>query len=358
MSSGEPFIEIRGRRIGPGFPTYIIAEISANHRQRFDDAAALVRTAKDAGADAVKVQTYTPQTMTIEGDSDLFRHGAGSLWAGKTLYELYQQAYMPWDWQPRLKELARELEIEWFSTAYDTSAVEFLEAMEVPVHKVASFELVDIPLISMMARTGKPLILSTGMASSEEITDAVHAAHQAGATQVALLKCTSAYPAPPESMNLRAIPHLARAFQVPVGLSDHTLGVAVPIAAVALGACLIEKHLTLSRALPSADCAFSLEPNEFEAMVEAIRTAERAMGRSDIGTTEQESSSRAFRRSLFVVKAVQAGEAFTAQTIRSIRPGHGLPPKFLSQVLGRRAAHAIAAGTPLAWDLIETDGTS
>ena len=259
---------------------------------------------------------------------------------------------MPWEWQPKLKKIADEIGIELFSTAFDPTAVDFLEEMGVPVHKVASFEIVDIPLIERMARTGKPLIISTGMATLGEIEEAVQAAQRAGATQIALLKCTSAYPAPPEEMNLRTIPHLAEAFGVPVGLSDHTLGIAVPVAAVALGACIVEKHFTLSRDVPGPDSAFSLEPHEFKAMVEAIRTAEKTLGEVRYEVGEQEAKSRVFRRSLFVVKDMKAGEVFTEENVRSIRPGYGLPPKFLKEVLGRRAARDIKRGTPLEWGLI------
>jgi N-acetylneuraminate synthase len=346
-------LEINGRTVGPGHPTYVVAEISANHRQQFEEAVRLLETAKAVGADAVKVQTYTPDTLTIPSDHEPFRITSGTLWDGRTLYELYRGAFMPWEWQPKLQAMARELGIEFFSTAYDASAVEFLEGLGVPVHKVASFELVDTPLIERMARTGKPLILSTGMATLEEIREAVHVATAAGATQLALLKCTSAYPAPPEEMHLRTLAHLAETFQVPVGLSDHTLGTAVPVAAVALGACIIEKHFTLSRAIPSADCAFSLEPDEFRAMVDAIRTAERSLGEVRYGAGEQEARSRVFRRSLFVVKPVKAGEPLTVHNVRSIRPGHGLPPKHLQTVLGRKAAQDIPSGTPLTWDLME-----
>jgi pseudaminic acid synthase len=343
---------VNGRVIGPGHPTYIVAELSANHNQSFEQSVALIRAAKEAGADAVKLQTYTPDTITINSDSPLFRHPADSLWKGKTLYELYQEAYMPWEWQPKLKEIADEIGIDLFSTAFDPTAVDFLEQMGVPVHKVASFEIVDIPLIEKMARTGKPLIISTGMATLGEIEEAVQAARRAGATQIALLKCTSAYPAPPEEMNLRTIPHLAEAFGVPVGLSDHTLGIAVPVAAVALGACIVEKHFTLSRDIGGPDSAFSLEPHEFKAMVEAIRTVEKALGKVHYGVSEREMQSRIFRRSLFVVKDMKAGEMFTEENVRSIRPGYGLPPKFLKYIIGRRATQNIKMGTPLTWDLV------
>jgi len=343
---------INNRIIGPGYPVYIVAEISANHRQSFDHAVALLKAAKDAGADASKLQTYTPDTITIPSYSELFRHPKGSLWAGKTLYEIYSELYMPWEWQPKLKEIADEIGIDLFSTAFDPTAVDFLEEMGVPVHKVASFEIVDIPLIERMARTGKPLIISTGMATLGEIEEAVQAARRAGATQIALLKCTSAYPAPPEEMNLRTIPHLAEAFGVPVGLSDHTLGIAVPVAAVALGACIVEKHFTLSRDIPCPDSAFSLEPHEFREMVDAIRVAEKALGKVTYKIGEREAASRVFRRSLFVVKDMKKGEMFTHENMRSIRPGHGLPPKFLKEVLGRRAARDLDRGTPLSWELV------
>ena len=345
------YFEINGCRIGPGLPTYIVAEMSANHNQDFNKAVKLIRAAKEAGADAVKLQTYTPNTMTIDCDDEYFQI-KGTLWAGRKLYNLYGEAYMPWEWQPKLKAVAEEIGIDLLSTAYDSSAVEFLEDIGVPVHKVASFENVDIPLIEKMARTGKPVIISTGMATLGEIEEAVQAARNAGATQVALLKCTSAYPAPPEEMNLRTIPHLAEAFHVPVGLSDHTLSIAVPVAAVAFGACIVEKHFTLSREIPGPDSAFSLETQEFKEMVQAIRIAEKALGKIHYGMSEREAKSRVFRRSLFVVKDIKAGDVFTEENVRSIRPGHGLSPKYLQDVLGRRAAKEIGRGTPLDWNLV------
>lgn len=347
-----PSIEINGRKIGPGFPVYVVAELSANHRQEFEEAVRLVETAKEAGADAVKLQTFTPATITIESDRPEFRIGGGTLWDGKTLYDLYAEAYMPWEWQPKLKQLADSLRIDLFSTPFDRTAVDFLENMGVPAYKVASFEIVDIPLIEYIAGRGKPIIMSTGMATLAEIEEAIQAARGGGATQLALLKCTSAYPALPEEMNLRTIPHLAQAFGVPVGLSDHTLGIAVPVAAVALGACIVEKHFTLSRSIPSLDAAFSLEPQEFKAMVEAIRTTEKALGEVRYEVGEQEAKSRVFRRSLFVVRDVKAGEVFTEENVRSIRPGHGLHPRHLKDALGRRAAQDIQQATPLSWKLI------
>jgi len=343
---------INERLVGPGLPTYIVAELSANHNHDFHQAVRLLEAAKEAGADAVKLQTYTPDTLTIRSDREWFRIAGGTLWDGRTLYDLYGEAYTPWEWQPKLKDIASDLGIHFFSTAFDSSSVDFLEELGVRVHKIASFEIVDIPLIEKMSRTGKPLIISTGMATLSEIAEAVEAARKAGATQIALLKCTSAYPAPPEEMNLRTIPHLSETFQVPVGLSDHTLGIAAPVAAVALGACIVEKHFTLSRSIPGPDSAFSLEPQEFRAMAEAIRTAEKAIGNVHYGSSEQESKSRIFRRSLFVVRDMKAGETFTKENIRSIRPSNGLPPKYLYEVLGRPAARDIASGTPLEWRLL------
>lgn len=342
---------IADRTIGLGQPTYIVAEISANHNQDFEQAQAIVREAARAGADAVKLQTYTPDTLTIDCSRDYFRVG-GTIWEGRNLYELYSEAYTPWEWQPRLKQMAEDLGLDLFSTPFDNTAVEFLEAIEVSAYKIASFEIVDLPLIRRIARTGKPIIMSTGMATLAEIDEGVHTAREAGATQIALLKCTSAYPAPPEEMNLRSMPHLAQAFGLPVGLSDHTLGIAVPVAAVALGACIVEKHFTLSRDLPGPDSAFSLEPHEFKAMVEAIRVAEKALGEVHYDVTEREAASRVFRRSLFVVQDMKAAEEFTEENVRSIRPGHGLHTRYLEQVIGRHAAGDIERGTPLSWELI------
>lgn len=346
------YIEIGNRRIGPGYPVYLIAEMSANHNQDFDQAVKILHAAKKAGADAVKLQTYTPDTLTINSDAPDFRISRKTLWDGKTLYDLYSEAYMQWNWQPKLRKIADGLGIDLFSTAFDPTAVDFLEKNGVPVHKVASFEIVDIPLVEYMARTGKPIIISTGMATLSEIREAIEAARNAGATQIALLKCTSAYPAPPEEMNLRTIPHLAKTFGVPVGLSDHTLGIAVPIAAVALGACIVEKHFTLSRDIPSPDSSFSLEPHEFKAMVESIREVEKALGEVKYEIGDKESRSRVFRRSLYVVKDMIAGEVFSEENVRSIRPGYGLHPRHLKEIIGRRAAKDIKRGTPLTWELI------
>ena len=344
-------IMIGQKEIASGCSTYIIAEMSANHGQSYDEAVKIIHAAKEAGADAIKLQTYTPDTITIDCDNEYFRI-SGTIWEGRNLYDLYKEAYTPWDWQPKLKEVANDLALDLFSTPFDNTAVDFLEEMGVPAYKIASFELVDIPLIQRVAKTGKPIIMSTGMATLAEIDEAVQTAKEAGCKELALLKCTSGYPADPAEMHLRTIPHMAEAFSLPIGLSDHTLGIAVPVAAVALGACIVEKHFTISRAVPGPDSAFSLEPHEFKAMVEAIRTAEKAIGKVSYEITEREAASRIFRRSLFVVKDMKAGEVFTEENIRSIRPGDGLHTRYVRAAIGRRAKVDIKKGTPLSWKLI------
>jgi N-acetylneuraminate synthase len=346
-------VQIDGRSIGPGHPTYIVAELSANHHHDFEQAVRLVRAAKQAGADAVKLQTYTADTLTIACDSPHFRITGGTLWDGRTLHDLYGEAFTPWEWHEPLQAVARDEGLHFFSTPFDRTAVDFLERLKVPAYKIASFEIVDVPLIEYVARQGKPMIMSTGMATEEEIAEALAAARGGGAPAVALLKCVSAYPAPPAAMHLHTIPAMRQAFGTPIGLSDHTLGITVPVAAVALGACIVEKHFTLSRAIPGPDSAFSLEPPEFRAMVDAVRTAEQALGEARFGPDAAEEKSRVFRRSLFVVEDVRAGEAFTGRNVRSIRPGYGLPPRHLRQVLTRKAARDIGRGTPLSWDLVE-----
>ena len=346
----ESIIEINGRRIGPGLPTYIVAEMSGNHNQKFDDAVRIIEAAKDAGADAVKLQTYTPDTLTIDCDNEYFRI-QGTPWDGQKLYDLYGRAFTPWEWQPRLKEIANGSGLDLFSSPFDETAVDFLEGMKVPAYKIASFEIVDIPLLRKIAKTGKPVILSTGMATLNEIRDAGEVLGQHGSPMV-LLKCTSSYPAPVDEMNLRTIPDLAKAFQCPVGLSDHTMDIAVPVAAVALGACVIEKHLTLSRAAGGPDSAFSLEPGEFEGMVKAVRVAEESLGTIHYGVSEHEPESRKLRKSLFVVKDIKRGEKFTSESVRSIRPGHGLSTKSLEEILRSTAGCDIKRGTPLTWELV------
>jgi pseudaminic acid synthase len=347
----EVSIDIAERRIGAGEPVYVVAELSANHAHDLRRALDLVEVAASAGADAVKLQTYTADTLTLDSEREEFRI-RGSLWDGRTLHDLYQEAYTPWEWHPQLQQAAHDLGIQLFSSAFDDTAVDFLERLDVPAYKIASFELVDLPLIRRAAATGKPIIVSTGMGTLEEIEEAVQAAQASGDGGLALLKCTSAYPARPDAMNLAGIPDLARRFNVPVGLSDHSLGLVVPVAAVALGACIVEKHLTLSRAEPGPDSAFSLEPHEFAEMVVAVRAAERAIGAPNYGPSDDEAAMCALRPSLFVVEEMHTGDEFTLANVRSIRPAAGLPPKHLDDVLGRRAAVDIERGTPLSWELI------
>lgn len=347
---------IAGRRIGPGHPAYIVAELSANHEGDFSRAKELVGAAAEAGADAVKLQTYTPDTITIDSNNEDFRIARGTLWDGRILYDLYREAHTPWEWHPELMKLANELGMHCFSSAFDDSSVDFLEAIGVPAYKIASFELVDLPLLRRVAATGKPLILSTGMAHLAEIDEAVRTVRHVAPSPIALLRTNSGYPASPREMNLRSIEHLAATFGVVAGLSDHTLGTVVPVAAVAVGAHIIEKHVTLSRDRPAPDAAFSLEPAEFKAMVEGVRTAEEALGTVSFGPTPREEASRQFRRSLFVVEEVRAGEVFTAENVRSIRPATGLHTRYLPTVLGRRALRTVPKGTPLSWDLLDRHG--
>jgi len=346
-------VTIKDRTIGTGHEIYIVAEMSSNHLKNFDRASNIIKAAKEAGADAIKVQTYTPATLTIDSDNEYFHIGKGTIWEGKSLFELYNEAYMPWEWTLKLKEIADDLDIAFFSTPFDETAIELLEEIDVPAYKIASFEIIDIPLIRRVAKTHKPIILSTGMASLAEIDEAMEAIRSEGGEESVLLKCTSAYPASPEDMNLRTIPHMAQAFNCPVGLSDHTLGIAAPIAAAALGACMIEKHFTLSRSVSGPDSAFSLEPDEFKSMVKAIRTAEKALGGINYGVNKRESGSRLFRRSLFVVEDMKAGDIFSEANIRSIRPGYGLSPKYLNDILGNKTSQDIARGTPFDWSLLK-----
>jgi N-acetylneuraminate synthase len=345
-------ITIGNNRIGRGCPVYIIAELSANHNQDFEKAVRLIHSAKDAGANAVKIQTYTPDTMTIDCTKECFQIRKGTIWEGKNLYDLYEEAYTPWEWHSELKTITNGFGMDFFSTPFDSTAVDFLETLSAPAYKIASFELIDIPLIKKIARCNKPIIMSTGMATLPEIKEAVNTIRNTGNNQIALLKCTSAYPALPEEMNLKTIPHLSETFNVPIGISDHTLGVTVPIAAVTLGACIVEKHLTRSRGIPSPDNAFSLEPEEFKAMVTAIRETEKAVGTISYGPTEHEHDTIIFRRSLFVVKDIQKGERFTKDNVRSIRPSGGIPPKYIIEILGRTALQDITRGTPLQWEMV------
>jgi pseudaminic acid synthase len=343
---------IGGRPVGAGHPMWVIAEISANHNGDRGRALELVRAAAAAGADAVKFQTYTADSMTLDLDDPVFRIGPGTLWEGRRLHELYADAATPYEWHESLFAEAAAHGLVPFSTPFDAAAVAFLEELDPPVHKIASFELVDLALIRTAAATGKVLVLSTGMATAEEIDAAVVAAREGGAGGVVLLRCNSAYPAPPAEMDLRTIPDMAQRWGVPVGLSDHTLGTTAAVTAVALGACVLEKHVTLARSDGGPDAAFSLEPDELAGLVTAVREAEAALGGVRYGPAEQETASLAFRRSLFVVDDVAEGEAFTTDNVRAIRPGDGLPPRHLDEVLGRPATRAIGRGTPLAWDLV------
>lgn len=348
----NPYLKIGKRKVGGDQPVYIVAEMSANHNQNYEEAVRILQAAKECGADAVKLQTYTADTMTLDLNNEHFRIGEGTVWKGQTLYQLYGQAYTPWEWQPRLQKEAQKLGLDLFSSPFDFSAVEFLKQMSIPVYKVASFELVDIPLIQKMAKTGKPMIMSTGMATLDEIEEAVKAARQAGARQIALLKCTSAYPAKLEDMNLNALPDLAKRFKVVIGISDHTMGLTVPIAAVALGARIIEKHLTLSRSVSGPDASFSLEPREFKEMIQAVRETEKALGQVCYGPGKDEKNCLIFRRSLFAAENIQKGEKFTEKNIRSIRPAHGLHTRYWGKLLGKKAPRNIAKGSPLTKDLL------
>lgn len=331
---------------------YIVAELSANHNGTLERALAILDAAAECGADAIKLQTYTADTLTLDLSSeDFIVRIPGSQWSSRSLYSLYREAYTPWEWHEQLFSYANKIGIDCFSTPFDPTSVDFLEALNPSCYKIASFEVVDLPLIEYVASKGRPIIMSTGMATLAEISEAVDVVKAAN-VPLALLKCTSAYPSPPEAMNLATIPHLAQAFNVPVGLSDHTLGIAVPVAAVALGARIIEKHFTLSRDEPGPDSAFSLEPHEFKAMVDAIRIAEQAVGTVHYGVTEHDAASRCFRRSLYAVKDIAQGEGFTRDNIRSIRPGYGLAPKHIKTFLARTARQPISAGTPITWDLL------
>ena len=346
-------IALNNNHIGDSHPVFIIAELSANHLHNFDLAVDTIKSIKESGADAVKLQTYTSDTMTIDSNNEYFQIKQETLWDGKTFYQLYQEAYTPWEWQPKLKEIAEELGLICFSSPFDRTSVDFLEEMNVPAYKVASFEITDIPLIEYIASKGKPVIISTGIATLADIEEAVNACKRMGNNQVALLKCTSAYPAPLEEVNLRTIPNMADTFNTIVGLSDHTLGISAPIASVALGAKIIEKHFILDRKLGGPDAAFSMEPDEFRAMVDAVRDVEKALGTVNYDLTEKTRKSRDFSRSLFVVEDIKTGESLTEKNVRSIRPGFGLHPRYYGEIIGKKARTDIKRGTPLDWDLIE-----
>lgn len=333
-------------------PTFIIAELSANHGQNIDIAKQTIKAAKDAGANAIKLQTYTADTMTINSDKDYFKINNETLWDGKTLYNLYEEAHTPWDWHQELFEYAKELDLVIFSSPFDYSAVDFLEELNTPLYKVASFEITDIPLIEYIASKGKPVIISTGIATLTEIEEAVNSCRKMGNDQIILLKCTSAYPAKVEDANLITMKNMKETFDVEIGLSDHTLGYSVPITAVALGAKVIEKHFILDKSVGGPDAAFSLDPLEFTEMVKAVREAEKAIGKVDYEMTDKKRKSRKFARSLFVVKDLKKGEKFTSENIRSIRPSDGMKPKYMKDILGKLATSDISEGTPLTWDKV------
>jgi N-acetylneuraminate synthase len=347
-----PAITIGGRKIGPGYPPYVICELSANHGGQLERALELIDAAAATGADAIKIQTYTPDTLTIDHDGPDFQI-RGGLWDGYTLYELYKEAYTPYEWHPAIIDRARRHGVTLFSTPFDETAVELLSRLDVPAYKIASFEAIDLPLIARVAREKKPMIISTGMTDIEEIGEAISAARGAGASDLVLLHCVSTYPAKFESANLRTIVDIAGRFGVVTGLSDHTPGTACAVAAVALGASVIEKHFTLRRADGGPDSAFSLEPEEFSRLVEDCRNAWLSMGAVDYSRSEEERGNRVFRRSLYIVADVAAGDMLTAENVRSIRPGFGLAPKYLPKVLGQRAARVLRRGQPLGWGDID-----
>lgn len=338
-------IQIDGRNIGQAHSPYIIAELSANHNGKLETALRIIEEAARAGADAVKLQTYRPDTITLDCDSDDFKI-KGGLWDGRTLYELYEEAHMPWEWHQPLFEHARKLGITIFSSPFDTTAVDLLEELGAPAYKIASFEAVDLPLIEYVARTGKPMIISTGMADAEEIQEAIDAARGAGCEQLAILHCVSGYPAPPEDYNLRTIPDMVERFGLVTGLSDHTIDNTTAITSVALGASLIEKHFTLDRNGGGPDDSFSLEPPELAALCRDTKTAWQALGKVDYGRKSSEQGNAQFRRSLYFVKDMKAGDMITEDCIRSVRPGYGLPPKMVEVILGKRLAHDVSANTP------------
>ena len=345
-------IKIGNRYVGEGERTFLVAEVSANHLQDYGRAEAIIRAAKEAGADAIKLQTYTPDTITLDCDSDYFQITQGTIWDGTTLHKLYEEAYTPWEWQPKLMELANGLGMECFSSPFDATAVDFMREMDMPAYKVASFEINDIPLIRRIARIGKPIIFATGIAYLEDIERALAVCKEEGNEQVILLKCTSTYPSPYEDMNLKVIPHMAETFDCLAGLSDHSMGTAVAVAGVALGAKMVEKHLTLSRADGGPDAAFSMEPEEFRKMAEEIRIVEKALGRVTYELTEKQKKSREDGRSLFVVKDIGKGEIFTEENVRSIRPAFGMHTMYYDEVIGKTARADIAKGTPLDWKYI------
>ncbi len=345
---------IGSRMVGEGHPAYIIAEMSANHAGSIERAKEIIRAAKESGADCIKIQTYTPDTITIDCHNEYFHIEKGT-WEGENLYSLYGKAYTPWEWQQELKEEADKVGIDFLSTPFDKTAVDFLEDIGLEFYKIASFELVDIPLISYVASKGKPMIMSTGMATMEEIEEAVEAVKEAGGEELIMMKCSSAYPADPADMHLRTISDLREKLDLPIGLSDHSMGSMSAATAVALGACVIEKHFCISREIENPDSSFSMTPEEFAQMVREVRQVEAALGRPAYGVSKQEESNHCFRRSLFVVKDIAEGEVFTEENVRSIRPGYGMKPVYMKDILGLKAGKALSFGTPLTFDALEKE---
>jgi pseudaminic acid synthase len=346
-------LRIGTRGIGRDHRPYLIAEMSGNHNQSLDRALEIVDAAASAGADAIKLQTYTADTMTLDVDAPGFViEDPDSLWAGRRLHDLYAEAHTPWDWHPAIFERAAKRGLQCFSTPFDETAVDFLESLDVPAYKIASFEITDLPLIKKVASTGKPMIISTGMATLGEIDDAVREARGAGCTQLILLKCTSTYPASPENTNVVTIPHMREAFGCEIGLSDHTMGCGVAVAAVALGATVVEKHFTLRRADGGVDAAFSLEPHEFLQLRTECDRAWQGLGKVTYGGTQSEEKSRVFRRSLYIAKNMAAGDVLTPENVRIVRPGFGLPPKFFALMMGRKVNRPVKMGEPLQWDIL------
>lgn len=346
------YISISGRKIGADFPPYVIAEMSANHNGNLDTAFKIIEEAKKSGADALKIQTYLPDTITLKSDLPDFQI-KGGLWSGKTLYELYEWAHTPWEWHAPLFEHARKLGITIFSSPFDNTAVDLLEELNAPAYKIASFEAVDLPLIKYVASTGKPLIISTGMADADEIQEAIEAAREGGCKELAILHCVSGYPAPAEDYNLRTVPDMIQRFGLVTGLSDHTLDNTTAIASVVLGASIIEKHFTLDRCGGGPDDSFSLEPKELEALCRDSKTAWAALGKVDYGRKSSEQGNVQFRRSLYFVKALKAGEVVTEDAVRSVRPGFGLAPKWVDKILGLHLKKDVSIGAPVSWEILE-----
>lgn len=346
-------IAISGTKIGANYPPFVIAEMSGNHNQSFERALEIVEVVAKAGAHALKIQTYTANTMTLDIDKgEFYIDKPNSLWQGNSLYQLYQQAYTPWEWHKPIFDRCKELGIIGFSTPFDATAVDFLESLDVPFYKIASFENTDLPLIRKVASTGKPMIISTGMATVAELDETVRTAREGGCKDLVLLKCTSTYPATPENTNILTIPHMRELFDVQVGLSDHTMGIGVAVASVALGATIIEKHFTLRRADGGVDSAFSMEPEEMRQLVIESERAWQALGKVQYGSADAEKESLVFRRSLYVAQDMKAGDIFTPENLKAVRPGLGLPPKFYDMLLGKAIKQDVKMGTPVSWDLV------